>query len=320
MAAFSELLSRAKRAASNGKSLLNIGRQQYVQALEDTAAYYARKAGVPDGYTSTIPTPTPIPTPAVRSERKVPDASKDALAAREAAQRLSYSLPAEAQASVGRQNSPMTGTELREVAANQEQIKKDLNTLDLYVNRGLTGTERRENYNDMVRAAQRAAAEEERQRNKGLTGTERLAPLRELEQQRKNLEAEKTDMYDHPENYIWTEPLTGTERREKGYDYTNRFDYGTELAKRGAEYDSQIEKIDQQIAELRAINYEKLAYEPDFNKYVKIGAEMESELRDNPDDIYTGYNTMSLCKQRSTIDMGKELPEPFKIAIGKQAR
>ncbi|MBE7016635.1 MAG: hypothetical protein E7420_00555 [Ruminococcaceae bacterium] len=232
--------------------------------------------------------------------------------AADAAKRLTYSLPAEVQAAERRQNSPMTGTELREVAANQEQIKKDLNTLDLYANRGLTGTERLENYNDALRAAQKTAAQEEQRRTAGLTGTERLATLRELEQQRQNLEAEKADMYSDPGKYIWTEPLTGTERREKGYDYTNRFDYGTELAKRGAEYDSQIEKIDQQIAELSYINYEKLTYAPDFDKYAKIGAGMESELRDNPDGgshlgnvsaeiyegSYTGFDLLTRDEQK----------------------
>ncbi|MBR2879521.1 MAG: hypothetical protein IKC02_02485, partial [Oscillospiraceae bacterium] len=232
--------------------------------------------------------------------------------AAEAAKRLIYSLPAEAQASVGRQRSSMTGTELREVAANQAQIQKDLNTIDLYVNRGLTGTERREKQEEMARAAERAAAQEEKKRTAGLTGTERLAPIRELEQQRKMLEAEKADMYANPRDYIWTEALTGTERREQGFDYTKRPDLGVEMAERGAEYDAKIAEIDRKMAELSYTNYEKLVYEPDFGKYVKIGAGMESELRDNPDEgthlgnvsaeiyegSYSGYDLLTRDEQK----------------------
>ncbi len=224
----------------------------------------------------------PITTPTADGAEKAPY-SGNQKSIYQAANRII----AEAQASVGRQKTAMTGTELREAAANQAAAQKAANALELYANRGLTGTERREKQEDLIRAAQKAAAEEERQRTAGLTGTERLAPIRELKQQKKALEAEKADMYANPGNYIWAEALTGAERRERGSDYTQRSDIGLEMAKRGAEYDAKIAGIDQKMADFRSNAYRYITYEPDFRTFSQQGAEMR-----RPQERSTGDSEM----------------------------
>lgn len=105
-----------------------------------------------------------------------------------------------------------------------------------------------------------------------------MAPIKQYAagEEVERLEAEKADMYAKPEDYFWVEPMTGTERREQGFDYTNRFDYGAEMAKEGAVFDQQIADAKAKQNEVTANYYATLPRRPDFISGSARGAAIDN--------------------------------------------
>ena len=153
---------------------------------------------------------------------------------------------------------------------DEAQRSQDANTVDLYVNRGLTGTERREKKEDAARAEQKAELE----RNRGLTGTERLAPQRELEAKKKGIEAERADMYANPQNYFDTSPVN----------------YAREMVAKNFEYDAKIAEVDNQLTNLRMNSYDSLSLEDDFWQNVRKGEQMPTADKEQVEGTYSNFD------------------------------
>ena len=154
--------------------------------------------------------------------------------------------------------------------SDAEQRAKDRYTVDLYVNRGLTGTERREAAED----AARAQAKAELERSKGLTGAERLATQRELEAKKKDIEAERADMYQNPQNYFDTKPVN----------------YAKEMVAKDFEYDSKVAAVDNQLKNLRTDSYRNLALEDDFWQKVREGEKMPTADKEEVEGTYSNFD------------------------------